>query len=143
LVLPFTSGYDTSLRRLSPPGGTACGRQQPYTALEGYELQDASGAPFGKVDRTVYDAPSDVLKYIISGKHTILADRIEVDVEHERVKAPYSREVIETAPGPEDPTGEFDSALRASLRGAWTKRMATQRLRSWRVRVGPLPPRRL
>jgi hypothetical protein len=85
----------------------------PYTALEGYELQDASGAPFGKVDRTVYDAPSDVLKYIISGKHTILADRIEVDVEHERVKAPYSREVIETAPGPEDPTGEFDSALRA------------------------------
>ncbi|CAA9459625.1 MAG: hypothetical protein AVDCRST_MAG37-3558 [uncultured Rubrobacteraceae bacterium] len=85
----------------------------PYTALEGYELVDASDAPFGKVDSTVYDAPSDVLKYIIADGHTILADRIEVDVEHERVKVPYSREAIETAPAPEDPTGEFDSVLRA------------------------------
>lgn len=85
----------------------------PYTAMEGYELQDASGAIIGKVDGTVYDAPSDVLKYIIADGHTILADGIEVDVENGRVRVPYSREAIESAPAPEDPTGEFDSALRA------------------------------
>lgn len=85
----------------------------PYTAMEGYELQDASGAVTGKVSRTVYDAPSDVLKYVIADGHTIPADRIEVDVENERVRVPYSRETIESAPGPQDPTGEFDSALRA------------------------------
>ena len=85
----------------------------PYTAMEGYELQDASGAIIGKVDGTVYDAPSDVLKYIIADGHTILADGIEVDVENGRVRVPYSREAIESAPAPKDPTGEFDSALRA------------------------------
>lgn len=85
----------------------------PYTAMEGYELQDASGAAIGKVDRTVYDAPSDVLKYVIADGHTIPADRIEVDAENGRVRVPYSREAIESAPGPHDPTGEFDNALRA------------------------------
>jgi hypothetical protein len=85
----------------------------PYTAMEGYELQDASGTVIGKVDGTIYDAPSDVLKYVIADGHTILADGIEVDVENERVRVPYSGEAIESAPGPEDPTGEFDNALRA------------------------------
>ncbi len=85
----------------------------PYTAMEGYELQDVSGTVIGKVDGTVYDVPSDVLKYVIADGHTILADGIEVDVENERVRMPYSREAIESAPVPEDPTGEFDNALRA------------------------------
>ncbi len=88
-------------------------KNNPYTAMEGYELQDASGAVIGKVDRTVYDAPSDVLKYVIADGRTIPADRIEVDVENGRVRVPYSRETIESAPGPHDPTGKFDRALRA------------------------------
>lgn len=85
----------------------------PYTAMEGYELQDASGAAIARIDGTVYDAPSDVLKYVIAGGHTIPADRIEVDVENGCVRAPYSREAIESAPPPEDPSGEFDRRVRA------------------------------
>jgi hypothetical protein len=85
----------------------------PYTAMEGYKLQDASGAEVGKIEETVYDAPSDVLKYVIANGRAIPADRIEVDAENERVWVPYEREVIESAPAPEDPSGEFDQALRA------------------------------
>ena len=84
----------------------------PYTSLEGYELQDASGAPIGKIEETVYDAPSDVLKYVVANGHSILADRIVVDAENERVQAPYEKEAIESAPAPEDPSGNFDRALR-------------------------------
>ena len=85
----------------------------PYTAMEGYELQDASGVSVGKVEETVYDAPSDVLKYIIVNGHAIPADRIEVDAESENVRVPYDRETIGSAPIPEDPSGEFDRMLRA------------------------------
>ncbi|MBV9455483.1 MAG: PRC-barrel domain-containing protein [Rubrobacter sp.] len=85
----------------------------PYTAMEGYELQDASGVRVGKVEETVYDAPSDVLKYIIVNEHAIPADRIEVDAENESVWVPYNREVIESAPTLEDPSGEFDRVLHA------------------------------
>ena len=87
--------------------------QNPYTAMEGYELQDASGASVGKIEDTVYDAVSDVLKYVIANGHTVLADRIEVDAANERVWAPYSKSLIESSPRPEDPSGEFDHALRA------------------------------
>jgi hypothetical protein len=85
----------------------------PYTAMEGYKLQDASGAEVGKIEETVYDAPSDVLKYVVANGRAIPADRIEVDAENERVRVPYQREVIDSAPVPEDPSGEFDRALRA------------------------------
>jgi sporulation protein YlmC with PRC-barrel domain len=85
----------------------------PYTVMEGYELQDASGVRVGKVEETVYDAPSDVLKYIIANGHAIPADRIEADAQNESVRVPYDREIIESAPAPEDPSGEFDRALRA------------------------------
>ena len=37
----------------------------PYTAMEGYTVYDASGAEIGEVESTVYDAPSDVLKYVV------------------------------------------------------------------------------
>ncbi len=87
--------------------------QNPYTAMEGYELQDASGASVGKIEDTVYDAVSNVLKYVIANGHTVLADRIEVDAENRRVRAPYSKSLIESSPRPEDPSGEFDQALRA------------------------------
>ncbi len=84
----------------------------PYTSLEGYELQDASGTPIGKIEETVYDAPSGVLKYVVANGHSIPADRIEVDAENERVQTPYEKEAIESAPAPEDPSGDFDRALR-------------------------------
>lgn len=87
--------------------------RNPYTALEGYSLVDASGEKVGEVEETVYDAASDVLKYVSVNGRALLADRIEVDAEEERVRAPYEREVIESAPALEDPSGEFDRTLRA------------------------------
>ncbi len=87
--------------------------ENPYTAMEGYELQDASGAKVGEIEETVYDAVSDVLKYVIANGHPIPADRIEVDAENGRVRAPYPKSLIESSPAPEDPSGEFDRALRA------------------------------
>ena len=85
----------------------------PYTAMEGYEVRDASGAEVGRIEETVYDAPSDVLKYIVVNGHTILADRIEVDAEEGCVRIPYERQTIDSAPTPQDLSGEFDRALRA------------------------------
>ena len=88
--------------------------QNPYTLMEGYEVRDASGERIGEVEETVYDAVSDVLKYIVVNGHTILADRIEVDAEEECVRVPYDRETIESAPALQDHlSGEFDRALRA------------------------------
>jgi len=81
--------------------------------MEGYEVRDGSGARVGEVEETVYDAVSDVLKYIVVNGHTILADRIEVDAEEECVRVPYDRETIESAPALQDLSGEFDRALRA------------------------------
>jgi sporulation protein YlmC with PRC-barrel domain len=87
--------------------------QNPYTLMKGYKLEDASGIEVGEIEDTVYDAPSDVLKYIIVNGRPILADRIEVDTGEERVRVPYGREAIESAPTLEDPSGEFDRTLRA------------------------------
>lgn len=84
----------------------------PYTALRGYTLHDASGAEVGEVDEAVYDAPTDVLKYIVADGRTIPADRMEVDAEQERIRVPYDRETIESAPALEDPSGAFDAKLR-------------------------------
>ncbi len=85
----------------------------PYTIMEGYELRDVSGARVGEIEETVYDAVSNVLKYVIANGHPIPADRIEVDAENGRVQAPYPKDLIESSPKPEDPSGEFDRALRA------------------------------
>jgi len=87
--------------------------QNPYTLMEGYEVRDGSGERVGEVEEIVYDAVSDVLKYIVVNGHTILADRIEVDAEEECVRVPYDRETIESAPALQDLSGEFDRALRA------------------------------
>ena len=87
--------------------------KNPYTAMEGYELRDASGARVGRIEETVYDAVSDVLKYVVADGHPIPADRIEVDAENGRVRVPYPKDLIESSPDPEDPSGEFDRTLRA------------------------------
>jgi hypothetical protein len=87
--------------------------QNPYTIMEGYELEDASGTDIGEIEETVYDAVGDVLKYVVVNGHTVPADRIEVHPEEERVLAPYDRETIESAPALEGLSGEFDQRLRA------------------------------
>lgn len=86
--------------------------QNPYTAMEGYTLQDALGVVIGKIEETVYDAVSDVLKYVAVNRRAIPADRIEVDAENRRVRVPYERKTIESAPALQEPSGEFDKALR-------------------------------
>lgn len=83
----------------------------PYTFLEGYALRDRSGDDIGEVERTVYDAPSDVLKYVLVDGHTIPADQIEVNADERSVSVPYDREKIESAPAFEETSGAFDEAL--------------------------------
>ena len=87
--------------------------QNPYTILAGYEMEDVSGTVVGEIEETVYDAVSDVLKYVVVDGRTIPADRIEVNAEEERARVPYEGETIGSAPAPEDPSGEFDRRLRA------------------------------
>ena len=87
--------------------------QNPYRIMEGYELEDASGAGIGEIEETVYDAVSGVLKYVVVEGHTVPADRIEVNPEEERVRVPYDRETIGSAPALEETSGEFDRRLRA------------------------------
>ena len=87
--------------------------QNPYTIMEGYELEDAMGMVVGEIEETVYDAVGDVLKYVVVNGRTVLADGIEVNAEGERVRVPYDRETIESAPALEVLSGEFDRRLRA------------------------------
>ena len=84
----------------------------PHTQLEGYQVLDTSGEEIGEIEETVYDAPSDVLKYVVVGGHPIPADRIEVDAEEQRALVPYDSNTIESAPKMEDPSGAFDEAVR-------------------------------
>jgi sporulation protein YlmC with PRC-barrel domain len=89
----------------------------PYTVLEGYEVCDASGTKVGEVEETVYDAPSDVLKYVVVGGRPIPAEAIEVDANSQRVSVPYDKETIESAPEVEEPSGAFDEAVHEHYEG--------------------------
>ena len=71
--------------------------ENPYTEMEGY---------------TVYDAPSDVLKYVIVDGRPIPADSIDVDAGEQSVSLPYDRETVESAPRMQEPSGAFDAAVR-------------------------------
>ncbi|MDP8901309.1 MAG: PRC-barrel domain-containing protein [Actinomycetota bacterium] len=84
----------------------------PFTEMEGYAVLDASGAGVGRVEDTVYDAVSNVLKYIVVGGRPIPADDVDVDAEAERVTVPHDRSTIETAPEMQDLSGAFDAAVR-------------------------------
>jgi sporulation protein YlmC with PRC-barrel domain len=86
--------------------------ENPYTEIEGYTVYDASGERFGEIEETVYDAPSDVLKYVIVGRHPIPAESIDVDPGRQSVSVPYARETVETAPEMEELSGAFDAAVR-------------------------------
>ena len=83
----------------------------PYTQLEGYRVHDASGEQVGEIEDTVYDAPTEVLKYVVVNGRPILAERIEVDAEEQRVSVPYDAKTIESAPQMEEPSGAFDEAV--------------------------------
>ena len=85
--------------------------ENPYTEMEGYTVYDASGERIGEVEETVYDAPSDVLKYVVVGGHPIPAEAIEVDAARQLVSIPYDREAVESAPEMELPSGTFDAAV--------------------------------
>jgi sporulation protein YlmC with PRC-barrel domain len=89
----------------------------PYTQLEGYRVLDASGEQIGEIEATVYDAPSDVLKYVVLGGRPIPASRIRVDAEERRASVPYDSATIESAPKMEDPSGAFDEAVREHYEG--------------------------
>lgn len=86
--------------------------ENPYTEIEGYTVYDASGERFGEVEETVYDAPSDVLKYVVVGRHPIPAESIDVDPGRQSVSVPYDRETVESAPEMEELSGAFDAAVR-------------------------------
>ncbi len=76
-------------------------------------LQAVSGVEVGRIEATVYDAYSAVLKYIVVNRRAVPADNIEVDVAEECVRAPYSREIVRSVPALQTPSGEFDRALHA------------------------------
>lgn len=89
----------------------------PYTTLEGYEVIDASGAGVGRIEETVYDAVSGVLKYIVVAGRPIPADDVDVDADAERVSVPHEGSTIETAPEMQGLSGAFDDAVREHYRG--------------------------
>ena len=73
----------------------------PYTQLEGYR---------------VYDAPSDVLKYVLVGGRIVPAEQIEVHVEDQSVSVPYDAKTIESAPHIAHFSGAFDQAVHEHYR---------------------------
>jgi len=83
----------------------------PYTQLEGYTVNDVSGEEVGEIENTVYDAPSDVLKYVVVRGRPIPAERIEVDAADQCVSVPYNARTIESAPLMEETSGAFDEAI--------------------------------
>lgn len=83
----------------------------PYAAMEGYTVYDASGAEIGEIESTVYDAPSDVLKYVVVDGRPIPAEVIEVDPDEQRVSVPFDRETVESAARMEGFSGAFDEAV--------------------------------
>ena len=86
--------------------------ENPYTEMEGYTVYGASGEEIGEVQETVYDAPSDVLKYVVVDGRPIPADSIDVNAGEESVSVPYERGVVESAPRMQEPSGAFDAAVR-------------------------------
>ena len=88
----------------------------PYTQMEGYRVLDASGDEVGEIEDTVYDAPSDVLKYVVVRERIIPAERIEVHVESQSVSVPYDAKTIESAPQVARFSGAFDEAVREHFR---------------------------
>ena len=88
----------------------------PYTYMEGYKVIDVAGEEVGEIEETVYDAPSDVLKYVVVGGRIIPAERIEVHVEGQSVSVPYDARTIESAPHITHFSGAFDQEVHEHYR---------------------------
>lgn len=86
-------------------------QDNPYTYLEGYKLYDADEAEVGEVEQTVYDAPADVLKYLVVDGRPIPAESANIDAGQEAVHVPYDKDSIESAPKLQEVSGEFDDAV--------------------------------
>ena len=84
----------------------------PYTQMEGYRVHDASGTEVGEIEDTVYDAPSDVLKYVVVDGRPIPAEAVDVNPDEQSVSVPFDGETVESAPEMEAPSGTFDGAVR-------------------------------
>jgi len=89
----------------------------PYTEMEGYRVLDSAGDDVGEIEDTVYDAPSDVLKYIVVRGRPIPAEGIEVDAAGQRARVPYDSETIESGPRMEHFSGAFDEAVHEHYKG--------------------------
>ena len=83
----------------------------PYVAMEGYTVLDTSGSRIGEIEDTVYDAPSDVLKYVIVDGRPIPAEDITVDGHEESVTVPFDKETVDSAPELHNISGAFDDAV--------------------------------
>ena len=85
----------------------------PYTEWEGYEVLDAAGESLGRVERTVYDAPSGVLKYLCVGGRAVPAEGLDAEPDRRRVLLPHPAEKVRSAPPLEErPDGDFDRRVR-------------------------------
>ena len=76
----------------------------------------------GKVEETLFEAASALLKYVLVNGRAVPASAMEVNAEEGCVRVAYEGEIIESAPILEDPSGEFDRTLR-TLRKAWVVRV--------------------
>ncbi len=84
----------------------------PYTQMEGYRVFDAAGEQVGRVQDTIYDEVSDVLKYVIVDGRPVPAEEISVDAEQDRVTIPFDAETVKSAPRLRHFSGDFDDAVR-------------------------------
>ena len=83
----------------------------PYTEMEGYRVFDTAGEPVGRIEDTIYDEVSDVLKYVIVDGRPVPAEDISVDAENERVTIPFDAATVDSAPRLEHFSGAFDDAV--------------------------------
>ena len=88
----------------------------PYTFLEGYKVYDRSRNEAGEIGQTVYDAPADVLKYVVVDGHTVPAERIEVNADEESVSVPYDREKIKPPPNWKSPPASSTTPSASTMR---------------------------
>ena len=84
----------------------------PYTEMEGYRVLDGAGERVGRIEDTIYDEVSDVLKYVIVDGRPVPAEDLNVDAEKEQVVIPFDAETVKSAPKLEHFSGAFDEAVR-------------------------------
>ena len=72
----------------------------PYTEMEGYRVFDAQGEPVGRIEDTVYDEVSDVLKYVIVDGRPIPAEEISPSTRSRNTAPPSSGYSSKSLPPP-------------------------------------------